>query len=1507
MEEESANTNPRSGEEYYNKINNLLLSSTYFLHTVFQLKWKFETCTYWESTEKHGMQVWKRLAPQISKSIEGFHRNQIQKGCLEEWDFSTISVVLLNFGNQNGRFTIFKGVSSLVILAKELIDNSKQSLRREDYNRHLETYRESLKALQMDDELINQIINDMGVTSASAAWESAKTFLQNALSHVHGNEFEKAIKYYANAIVVPGLLPMHQSFVFEKLSECHLKLAQKLRLEEDPEWETVLEKAIDNANKALELNNLCWNAHNILAKCYRFNGKFKEALSHYEQLLDISPGQSQVKQEYNLSKVAAGITMEPEDVSKIFPQKTTQLQDEKIMKKKGENKSRGSGDCECPSSSSSSKCKVPNKKGLADTSLNTNISKVDVDVDLNAKVNTNSGVQLRINEANRELNYLTQLFNNKNNFNNTEHKEIINIMYKSGTDVYQTLALPPELYYKIKAVITKLYKSKFAENRVIGEEDMQIRYILIGMCLQGRVLSENLQNAMKLAKMGAEMYPQNPHYHGLVLDAYNELKDFEGGLRYMEEVWTKIPSHEGTAKLYYMEATYLDNVLGETDEDYGKRFVAYNKYIKALPNDHWRVPATYYRIAYYYMKLVSEEQSNEVKFIERQMVMARYVHHYFSRGQATEANVHPCFKSRLHSTHKPMVNEFLQSGALDKILKLKLTSQLEHLGIPQDDNSEIEVWERFAVDDSDGHPKQRIELAIRVVPKNAKSKSMLELDHGGCASQKKAPIFDVNRKKTKIKEGAKGLSPPLEGSSKSQLLPTETNLNDEETDSLPEGRQQKIIFKGQLPSHIAKVTAAMKVISEKTETLNALKREFFSRTKIETILRDEVEEKVTNEQLAVSENEIGKCNGIESVLDVLGEAQAQAFINKNLPIPMRQKNKDPLDRSRLVEKLGESSAESLSLMRKGSLEGEDSAVSIEGQAIDKLDLLLPEVPVNSEQVLHPVIETESSLQPPEFTALTDDNDHEPSPSPSNAAAVLMESLSATMNETASLTEVEVPDESHIELTVHEMKTLFSAPSVNETVANNESEETSTKVSPIAPLVKNILAMAEIAKNIESITKIKLKSSRNNHSYPEYNSPPPPEAAAALMKPTLSATMNGIASLTEANVPYESHNVPTVNEMQTLFSAPSVIEILANNASEESSETEVNNEFNSSHDPPLTNQLAVAFDSDNAADNDNIDKEPSSPPPPETAAVSELIPSSHESPAITEPASLTKVDVLVLTESHNVPTANEIPKMFSDPSNNENEASVITILASDNDVEISEDALSINELVSPSCNDSPPTATNVAMKSYDTPIVTEPNQTSTPISPTAPSHNQTLANDKKSTEILESAANYDFKSSQEAPPTNQLTIPSDSPAVNKPTSRLALTVNVNGIPVTSAHLKTAVIVCENPPSQRPKTLPINVKVIAEKTPAFMKPEGAEPKSRPDEPTALPLEETPPLTLKETTTTSPQAVQAQPQNDEVNNFSLQLPLYFMAIYCFAQGQPFLGICIVVYVLFILEHAN
>ncbi|CAL8112421.1 unnamed protein product [Orchesella dallaii] len=298
-----------SQEEYFYKLDNIILSSCQVLRKLFQTRWKKETGKTWQQTEEQGQQFIDGLGNTIYKKAQKPQKDKILKGCLQDWDLTLLSMILQNFGNPEDYTLENEAVRSLTRLRNDLAHHSTKKLQKEEFHEKLKLFRASLNTLQVSDEVIDKIVEKAGLTSSLAALDATKKLFKKASKLVESEQFEKAIIYFDEATTLPSLLPVYLSVAFEKRSDCYLKLAhQKKQNQNLSDADKCCEQALLDAKEALQLNDSSWKAHHLLAQCHRWQNNVDKAVKHYQTALAISPVQSQslVKNELDSCKALAG-------------------------------------------------------------------------------------------------------------------------------------------------------------------------------------------------------------------------------------------------------------------------------------------------------------------------------------------------------------------------------------------------------------------------------------------------------------------------------------------------------------------------------------------------------------------------------------------------------------------------------------------------------------------------------------------------------------------------------------------------------------------------------------------------------------------------------------------------------------------------------------------------------------------------------------------------------------------------------------------------------------------------------------------------------------------------------------------------------------------------------------------------------------------------------------------------------------------------------------------------
>ncbi|CAL8124880.1 unnamed protein product [Orchesella dallaii] len=318
--------NPSTGEDFYYNIDNLLLISSQFLRSKFALRWKQETGKSWGSEEGQGQQVIEGLGKRVRKSLQVGQKVKIEEGCLEDWDLSTLSLVLQHFvRNSKMKKIEIEAIKSLTRLKNDLAQNSKKKLSRQEFNEKLGQFKTSLRELSCEEEEIRKIIECAGITSSALALEITQQLYEKAEAHLNKGESYKALKSLGKATTTPSLLPVNQAAAFVKRAECYINLARKQGQAGEVKYDDkLLQKAAFDALNALELDKYCWKAHKIVAQWHHKQSNWEEASIYLEQAIKHAPFelQSHLKDDLKSCKILSGekeLTTEVESVKSLPP------------------------------------------------------------------------------------------------------------------------------------------------------------------------------------------------------------------------------------------------------------------------------------------------------------------------------------------------------------------------------------------------------------------------------------------------------------------------------------------------------------------------------------------------------------------------------------------------------------------------------------------------------------------------------------------------------------------------------------------------------------------------------------------------------------------------------------------------------------------------------------------------------------------------------------------------------------------------------------------------------------------------------------------------------------------------------------------------------------------------------------------------------------------------------------------------------------------------------------
>ncbi|CAL8107759.1 unnamed protein product [Orchesella dallaii] len=289
-----------SPQQYFYRLENMLLNSSQVLRKLFQLHWKTTTGKPWEETEKQGKEFVDGMGQPIYKDATKKEKRFISKGLLSEWNMNTLSTALELFRNaeheDDKTKAEYSAVLSLKRLSNELSRHPTKKFFKKEFNRRLDTFRASLRALQVKEERIDIMVKKAGATSSQTALESLKKLVEEGERELKSNEFATALEHFQMATNIPSLLLVYQGIAFEKRAECYVILLtnQNKQYVNQTEAEKYKAPAFSDAKQALECNDESWKAHHLLAQLYATYIKLDEALEHCEAALILAPEQSKL-------------------------------------------------------------------------------------------------------------------------------------------------------------------------------------------------------------------------------------------------------------------------------------------------------------------------------------------------------------------------------------------------------------------------------------------------------------------------------------------------------------------------------------------------------------------------------------------------------------------------------------------------------------------------------------------------------------------------------------------------------------------------------------------------------------------------------------------------------------------------------------------------------------------------------------------------------------------------------------------------------------------------------------------------------------------------------------------------------------------------------------------------------------------------------------------------------------------------------------------------------------
>ncbi len=217
--------NPCSDEEYFYKLDNMVMRSTNYLRQIFKQRWKVESGEEWEDNlnyiqtflAQHCGIMLKKAIPQQKKIL-------IASCTCEDWDISLMSLVLLNFGDGKKYKSQNQAIRQLKDLRNDLAHHKCKRLTQSEYKDKVKLFKDCLQTLEIHNSKIAKLVKRSSVSSSAKNTERLKSLLKNAEQFIKMQDFKSALQKYSEAITLPRLSRENLGEVHEKRAACYLSI-----------------------------------------------------------------------------------------------------------------------------------------------------------------------------------------------------------------------------------------------------------------------------------------------------------------------------------------------------------------------------------------------------------------------------------------------------------------------------------------------------------------------------------------------------------------------------------------------------------------------------------------------------------------------------------------------------------------------------------------------------------------------------------------------------------------------------------------------------------------------------------------------------------------------------------------------------------------------------------------------------------------------------------------------------------------------------------------------------------------------------------------------------------------------------------------------------------------------------------------------------------------------------------------------------------------------------------
>lgn len=327
------------------KLEMLIHRSSFVMKKLFKHRWKLHSKVDWQDNAAFA----KNFAKEWWLAECGKQQQKmINSGDTNNWDITTLGIILKNFAFQNINPKKMKkenaNIQKIIEVRNKMAHHASKSIPNDEFEKLWNTVAAALVCLGDTNEELEKlrVSNAEGVEFKIEAVYQDETNIKEANrlkeegnKEYNSQNYQKAINFYTRALQLGGIIDFDKAILYCNRSVAYMKLFESSNRNENKSVEDLLLQASEDANQACTLRPSWWKAYYRKAETLVAMNKLKEAIDYYESALALDPTNKEVKDAKSSAKHRLGIQEREEHLDPRFMPKTIEEVNNEIDKMTG--------------------------------------------------------------------------------------------------------------------------------------------------------------------------------------------------------------------------------------------------------------------------------------------------------------------------------------------------------------------------------------------------------------------------------------------------------------------------------------------------------------------------------------------------------------------------------------------------------------------------------------------------------------------------------------------------------------------------------------------------------------------------------------------------------------------------------------------------------------------------------------------------------------------------------------------------------------------------------------------------------------------------------------------------------------------------------------------------------------------------------------------------------------------------------------------------------------------